>query len=329
MTNFRLRYEERERQILSPRAVLACESKGRVVPEPPCPIRTVFQRDRDRIIHSKAFRRLKHKTQVFINPEGDHFRTRLTHTLEVAQISRTVARALCLNEDLTETIALGHDLGHTPFGHTGEKALTEAGSEYIPGFEFHHYEQSLRVVDILEYLNLTYEVRDGILRHSKGKSNISACDVLPTTLEGRIVRICDRVAYINHDIDDAAEAGILNPDDLPKSATDILGKTRKERINRMVTDMIVSSENEDDIKVSPEIAAATDELKDFMFSNVYLMTPEFIEAKNMIKEMFRQLIEKEDPSLSVEEKVVRVCDFISGMTDSYSLNYARKLSILT
>jgi len=234
--------EEVESKILSPKACLSARSRGRLRPEQPHSIRTAFQRDRDRIIHCKSFRRLKHKTQVFLSPFGDHYRTRLTHTLEVSQIARTIARALRLNEDLTEAIALGHDLGHTPFGHAGEETL----NELLPG-GFCHYEQSLRVVDKLEYdgrgLNLTFEVRDGIYKHSKGRGEILDDDPesMPATLEGQVVRISDVIAYVNHDLDDALRAGLLNEDSLPSRLVDVLGKLHATRIDRLVMDVVDSS----------------------------------------------------------------------------------------
>src|SRR6056297_2297364 len=252
-----------EKEILSKNAVCAADSKGRRIEEKSCDIRTDFQRDRDRIIHSKAFRRLKHKTQVFLAPEGDHYRTRLTHTLEVSQISRTIARALKLNEDLTEAISLGHDLGHTPFGHNGEKTLKD-----ITSFGFEHNIQSLRVVDLLEKhkerqgLNLTFEVRDGILNH-RGAG-------IPITLEGRIVKVADRIAYLNHDIDDAVRAGVIKNDDIPKEVIEILGKTHGERINNMVLDMIEKSLGKEYITMSPNAKNAMDNLRSFMFERIYL-----------------------------------------------------------
>src|SRR6056297_3087946 len=251
--------EEKEFRELSQYATFSRESEGREYEEEKCDVRTCFQRDRDRIIHSKAFRRLKHKTQVFIAPEGDHYRTRLTHTLEVSQIARTIARSLRLNEDLTEAIALGHDLGHTPFGHAGEEALCEVSS-----IDFSHNKQSLRVVDILEQrkkgipgLNLTKEVRDGIVNHTG--------DNIPLTLEGQIVRIADRIAYINHDIDDALRANIISADELPKKAIEILGETHSERIDKMVRDIIEQSWQQDKIKRSFEIKDATSQLRNFLF----------------------------------------------------------------
>ncbi len=297
LSRFRLSSEERERQSLSLFAMLSSNSRGRVRPENPDPIRTAFQRDRDRILHSKAFRRLKHKTQVFIDPGTDHYRTRLTHTLEVAQIARTIARALRLNEDLTEAITLAHDLGHTPFGHGGETALDEVLSEYVPGATFRHYEQSLRIVDILEKdgkgLNLTWEVRDGILGHSKGSKDLGIVsgEQMPDTLEGMVVRISDRIAYINHDIDDAFRAGVIGPADLPKDAIDILGVTHSKRISTMVTNVLLSSESRDFVAMTGEVLKATNQLKDFMFERVYTIdrrgNVEMSKAKFMLIQLFK------------------------------------------
>lgn len=305
----RLAQEEWERKYLSPRATLSSASKGRQVPEEPCAIRTDFQRDRDRITHCKAFRRLKHKTQVFIAPEGDHYRTRLTHTLEVAQISRTVARALRLNEDLTEAIALGHDLGHTPFGHAGEDEL----NRIHPG-GFRHNQQSLRVVDHLEKLNLTWEVRDGILHHS-GPG-------MPQTLEGQIVRICDRVAYINHDIDDALRAGIITPADLPRHCIKVLGDTNSQRINAMVTALIANSQ-EGGISLGAEMAEILDCLRNFMFNNVYVGSSPKLEegkAKHVINQVYHYFVDnpQELPEVYRQDDIRQgICDYIAGMTDRY------------
>ena len=351
----REQYEQLECQILSPFAVKACESRGRLRDEPKDPVRTDFQRDRDRIIHSKSFRRLKHKTQVFIDPEEDHYRTRLTHTLEVAQIARTIARALRLNEDLTEAIALAHDLGHTPFGHAGEAALDEVMREFVPGSGFHHGEQSLRVVDVLEKkgrgLNLTFEVRDGILHHSKGASDLSLDTRGPSTLEGRVVKISDRVAYINHDIDDAIRAGIITEDDLPAEAVAVVGKVLSKRIGAMVTDIIeyslptVASHGSrvtsrgPAIGMSEPFGKATNQLKDFLFAVVYGKDvrgiAELKEAGERLKELFRFYMANpgEMPEIVDQEPGAgdrgpgagdtgalarRVCDFVSGMTDRYA-----------
>jgi len=335
----RERYEQLECEILSPFAVKACESKGRLRDEPKDPVRTDFQRDRDRIIHSKAFRRLKHKTQVFIDPEEDHYRTRLTHTLEVAQIARTISRALRLNEDLTEAIALGHDLGHTPFGHAGEAALDEVMREFVPGSHFHHSEQSLRVVDVLEKhgegLNLTFEVRDGILHHSKGNADLSLDTRGPCTLEGRVVKISDRIAYINHDIDDAVRAGIITVDDLPAEAVAVVGKVLSKRIGAMVEDVILNSLHKApsslSIGMSEPYRKATNQLKDFLFAVVYGKdvrgVAELKQAGECLKKLFRFYMANPgrmgDGGWDVgtgdtAELARRVCDFISGMTDRYA-----------
>ena len=333
--SIRERYEQLEKAALSPKAVAACESRGRLRDEPKCPVRTDFQRDRDRIIHSKSFRRLKHKTQVFIDPEEDHYRTRLTHTLEVAQIARTVARALRLNEDLTEAIALGHDLGHTPFGHAGEEALDAVYREYVPDGCFRHSEQSLRVVDFLEKrgqgLNLTWEVRNGILHHSKGRADLSIDATGPATLEGKIVKISDRVAYINHDIDDAIRAGIICEGDLPKEAVDVVGRSHSARIGEMVIDMIRTSSDLDTIRMSEPTRHATDLLKDFLFAEVYgrdvTGIVELEQAGEMLKRLFRFYMEHPDgvtdmTGAPLEDDVTvrarQVCDLISAMTDRYA-----------
>jgi len=318
--DIRLHTEEVERQILSPLACLSSSSRGRLKPEEECSVRTAFQRDRDRIVHSKSYRRLKHKTQVFIIPEGDHYRTRLTHTMEVAQIARTIARALRLNEDLAEAIALGHDLGHTPFGHAGEKALNDI---FEPGFK--HNEQSLRVVDHLEGgrgLNLTWEVRDGILNHTG--------PVRPSTLEGQIVKISDRVAYINHDIDDAIRGGVLKEDQIPAECREILGKEHRNRINTMVLDLIHSNRSEaDEIKMSPSIQEVTDKLRNFMFQYVYIGSEakrEETKACHVVQHLFSHF--KEHPELFPVEYFRRigpdstdrvVCDYIAGMTDNFAI----------
>mgnify|MGYP000450814465 FL=1 len=313
--------ERTEEKILSPYAALSSKSKGRARPEQKCNIRTDFQRDRDRIIYSKAFRRLKHKTQVFISPEGDHYRTRLTHTLEVSQIARTIARSLRLNEDLTEAIALGHDLGHTPFGHAGERVLKE-----ICSLGFKHNEQSVRVVEKLEKsgrgLNLTYEVLDGILCHTGEKK--------ADTLEGRIVRFADRIAYINHDIEDAIRGGVISQSELPRSCLNVLGNTSGERINNMIVNIIENSLDRDEISMSTEYREATEELRNFMFENVYIGSSAKAEegkAENLIRSLYEKLVE--EPGLLPgefyckipEEGIERVvCDYIAGMTDRYAVN---------
>lgn len=337
ISNIRIEQEELERRHLSPYAALSGESAGRARPEDKCPIRTDFQRDRDRIIHCKAFRRLKHKTQVFIDPEEDHYRTRLTHTLEVSQISRTIARALRLNEDLAEAITLGHDLGHTPFGHAGERALDEIYGEYVPGASFRHGEQSLRVVDFLERegkgLNLTREVRDGILHHSKGSGDISfdAGDG-NGTLEGRVVRIADRIAYINHDIDDAIRAGVLSESDLPGDCIAVLGQRHSARIATMVIDLVENSRDKPELAMSPEVLAATNGLKDFLFDRVYGPTAagprveELRKAEHLVKELFRFYMDHPDllpvwrrrETEELQGRAQVACDFIAGMTDRYA-----------
>ena len=312
--------EELERQNLSPYAALAVNSKGRQRPMEPCQIRTCYQRDVDRIVHSKSFRRLMHKTQVFLQPEGDHYRTRMTHTLEVARISRTIARGLRLNEDLTEAIALGHDLGHTPFGHAGERVL----NEILPG-GFRHNEQSLRVVDRLENggdgLNLCYEVRRGILCHT-GPDKAE-------TLEGQIVRLADKIAYINHDIDDAIRGKIIYPMDIPLSVSQVLGFTHSERINTLTVDIITQSAGKDDILQSPACRDAMHELREFMFEYVYrnpVAKGEEGKAQDMIRRLFEYYerdpdrLPPEYQDIRVEEGVERaVCDYIAGMTDVYAV----------
>lgn len=324
--------ENREKQVLSKYATKACESKGRLTEEEQCPIRTDFQRDRDRIIHSKAFRRLMHKTQVFLSPEGDHFRTRLTHTIEVSQISRTIARGLALNEDLTEAIAMGHDLGHTPFGHSGEDVL----NEIHPG-GFSHNVQSLRVVDLLETrnsgrgMNLTFEVRDGILNHTGS--------AVPVTPEGQIVKTSDRIAYINHDIDDALRSGIITIDDLPKASIRVLGDTHKKRIDTLVRDMISNSWDSPFVKLSDEKLEAMNELRSFMFRNVYhnefvkrvedvskvrtIITSLYEYYNNHPEEISSELLAMSD-DYPVEELVK---DFIAGMTDRYAINTYQELFV--
>ena len=312
--------ERMECETLSPYATLSIHSKGRDVYEEPCDIRPVFQRDRDRILHSKSFRRLMHKTQVFLQPEGDHYRTRLTHTLEVMRISRTIARALRLNEDLTEAIAFGHDLGHTPFGHAGEKALSD-----VTGKPFRHNEQSLRVVDILEKngegLNLTYETRMGIVCHTG--------DQLPDTLEGQIIRLADRIAYINHDIDDACRAGILSNRDIPVEITDVLGETHSQRINTLVMDIISHSQGLDHLERDPGVAEAMEKLRDFMFERVYrnpVAKGEESKARDIIGILYDYYMKHPgklptdfQPQLSFDGIERTVVDYIAGMTDKYAV----------
>ena len=303
--------EEWEQQYLSPFASLSMNTRGRQKEDDECDVRTCYQRDRDRIIHSKAFRRMKDKTQVFLSPEGDHYRTRLTHTLEVAQIARTCANALRLNEQLTEAIALGHDLGHTPFGHAGEAELNELSSK---GFE--HSDQSLRVVDVVEKkgqgLNLTWEVRNGIVNHQT--------KAMPVTLEGKIVRICDKVAYINHDIDDAIRGQILREEDLPKEYTDLLGNSVRERLNTMIHDLIIHSMGKNDILMSDSVFQALMGLRKFMFENVYrnpIAVSEEKKARNLLAALFEYYISNPDELpeeyLFIAEKdgtETAVCDYI-------------------
>jgi len=311
---------QKEEAFLSPYAQRSRLSKGRMKSEEPCPMRTDFQRDRDRIIHTKAFRRLKNKTQVFFSPEGDHYRTRLTHTLDVSQVARSICRNLDLNEDLAEAIALGHDLGHTPFGHAGENCLNA-----LCPHGFLHNEQSLRVVDVLEKdgrgLNLTFEVRDGILNHKR--------DGKPATLEGKAVSLADRIAYLNHDIDDAVRAGILRESDLPVDLIQLLGRTPSERINRMITSIYQCSAGQNKVEMQPEIYRAMDELRSFMFKNVYLtnMTKgEEKRALNMLEVLYTYF--KANPSkmpeffrsLLSEYDIDRVvCDYLSSMSDRYAV----------
>ncbi|MEN6381140.1 MAG: deoxyguanosinetriphosphate triphosphohydrolase [Synergistaceae bacterium] len=318
--NTRVRWEEIEKHILSPFAALSSESKGRAKKEEPCSVRTCFQRDRDRIIHSKSFRRLKYKTQVLLLPEGDHYRTRLTHTLEVSQIARTIARALMLNEDLTEAVALGHDLGHTPFGHMGEKVLDSLAKDHGLG-GFHHAVQSLRVVDCLEKdgrgLNLTWEVRMGIIQHSKGQVDVhSGFDLTePSTLEAWVVRISDSVAYLNHDLDDALRAQIVGFSDIPGSVVDKMGTTHAERINSLIMDII---ENSIDSKptFSPSMLMSIETLRGFLYSSVYRHANAQIEdsrVEHVLTALFKYRMEKckDNPQGAV--------DFISGMTDRFAL----------
>ena len=318
--SFEILVREHENLWLSPLAVRSYETGGRAHEEDEeCRLRTPFQRDRDRIVHSKAFRRLAHKTQVFISPRGDHYRTRLTHTLETAGISRTVARALRLNEDLTEAIALGHDLGHPPFGHTGEQALDEILSERF-GRRFRHNEQSLRVVEVLERdgrgLNLTAETRDGILHHT-GFGD-------PATLEGKIVRLVDRVAYINHDIDDAIRAGILSPADLPREEIELLGERGSRRIDALVHDIVETSAEAGDIVQSEEIGRAMLGLRAFMFERVYLGSAaeeQRATAASTIRRIFADLVERPEalPPELEGDLPQRVTDYVAGMTDRFAL----------
>lgn len=328
--NMRQKQEQREHEYLSPYAAFSDRSMGRDVYEEPCDIRTIYQRDRDRILHSKSFRRLKHKTQVFLAPEGDHYRTRLTHTLEVSQNARTIARALRLNEDLTEAIALGHDLGHTPFGHAGERALNRICPD---GFE--HHRQSIRVVELLENhgkgLNLTKEVRDGILNHqTKG---------CPSTLEGKVVRLSDKIAYINHDVDDAIRGHIIKEEEIPSEFTDVLGHSLRERINTIIHDIVTCSENTDDIRMSPEVERAMMGMRQYMFKSVYtnpVAKGEEQRAESMIAHLFEYYIENLEllPAEYLymidhkgETPARVVCDYIAGMTDRYAIAKFKELSI--
>ncbi len=321
----RERTEEIERDTLSSRATLAAESKGREREEDSDPLRTCFQRDRDRIVHSKAFRRLKHKTQVFLAPEGDHYRVRLTHTLEVSQIARAAARALRLNEDLAEAISLGHDLGHTPFGHLGEQALTP-----FLGRPFRHNEQSLRVVDYLENdgqgLNLTSEVRDGIVNHTWSMPG-------PSTPEAQIVRFADRIAYINHDMDDAVRAGVVATKELPTRAVEVLGRTHSERVNTLVTDLVAHSSDGPEIGLSDATFRALDELRDFLFERVYLRDEarsEQDKAIALVRSLFAHYLEHPDEVPEEYHRApgdlpTRVADYIAGMTDRYALRVYEQL----
>ena len=314
--------EELELRTLSPFASCSRNSRGRDTEETECDIRTVYQRDRDRVVHSKAFRRLKDKTQVFLSPQGDHYRTRLTHTLEVSQIARTIAKALRLNEDLVEAIALGHDLGHTPFGHAGEAALNEICPE-----GFAHYRQSIRVVELLEKngrgLNLTWEVRDGIVNHRTSGH--------PSTLEGQVVRLSDKIAYIHHDMDDAQRAGIVCEQDIPKEIRKVLGDSLRDRLNAMIHNIVLNSRGIDQITMSPEAESAMMDLRKWMFANVYknhVAKKEEGKAKRMLAQMYEYYFQNpEKISKEYYELITMrgqslprvVCDYISGMTDQYSI----------
>ncbi|MBI2875356.1 MAG: deoxyguanosinetriphosphate triphosphohydrolase [Candidatus Tectomicrobia bacterium] len=322
--------EENEKKLFSPKATFSAESRGRERPEPECDVRTAFQHDRDRIIHSKAFRRLKHKTQVFLSPSGDHYRTRLTHTLEVSQIARTVARALRLNEDLTEAISMGHDLGHTPFGHAGEAVL----NRIHPG-GFKHAEQSLRVVDLLERdgqgLNLTWEVRQGILYHSKGlRALFDPQHHLPhLSLEAQIVRLADSVAYVNHDLDDAVRAELIGLDDVPQEALAVLGRTSSQRINTMVRDLIQTCLEQElaGIQMSPQVLETTEILRRFLYHRVYnaeKVHQEFLKASKILEELYGYFVDHPPDRGNggggpPEPRNQGVCDYIAGMSDSYAL----------
>ncbi|MHB8109028.1 MAG: deoxyguanosinetriphosphate triphosphohydrolase [Syntrophorhabdaceae bacterium] len=335
--NIRERLEQREELILSPYAQKSVATRGRVRFEPECDIRPAFQHDRDRITHSKAFRRLKYKTQVFLSP-GDHYRTRMTHTLEVSQVARTIGRALALNEDLIEAIALGHDLGHTPFGHSGEEVL----NDLYPG-GFRHYEQSLRVVDILEKdgagLNLTHEVRDGILKHSKGKGAIIIREDAerPLTKEADIVRIADIIAYINHDIDDAIRGNVMSENDIPAYLTDRLGHTVSDRIDTMVRGVISHTLENGDMRLEcgPELESCMDRMREFLYERVYESTvvhADFIKCSKIVQDLYEYFLGHPDALLKeterddfYDEPITCVRDFIAGMTDRYAFSLFEKL----
>ena len=330
--NYREVTEKRELETLSKYASFSCKSLGREMAEEPCTIRTEYQRDRDRIIHSKAFRRLMHKTQVFLAPEGDHFRTRLTHTIEVSQIARTIARALLLNEDLTEAIALGHDLGHTPFGHNGEAVL----NDIHPG-GFQHNVQSLRVVEVLEShagrrgMNLTKEVRDGIVNHTGPE--------IPFTLEGQIVRFSDRIAYINHDIDDAIRSGVISESDLPKECIDVLGDSHSRRINTMVMDIVENSMGQSSIIMSDPCQEAMNRLRAYMFDNVYKSKKvkrdeDLRNVSNLIASLYEFYIDNPDELPEESKELIKefgkpevVKDYVAGMTDRYAINLYNDLFV--
>ncbi len=342
MTSIREDLEARERQFLAPHACKSADSKGRLRQEPEDPIRPAFQRDRDRIVHSKAFRRLKHKTQVFFAPAGDHYRTRLTHTLEVSQIARTIAKVLRLNEELTEAVTLGHDLGHPPFGHAGERVL----NDLMPG-GFNHYEQSLRVVDVVEQggqgLNLTWEVRDGIVKHSKGKQGVPVGadpDHRAVTVEGQVARVADIIAYVNHDIDDGVRAGVLEASDLPREALRILGSTSSQRIGRMVTDVVhqtLDGGHPTEIRMSDDVLRATLDLRTFLFDSVYensVATAEFHKASGILGGLWEKVHERPEEfldrrTLDTDGIDVAARDFVAGMTDRFAVSLFASLFIPT
>jgi dGTPase len=340
-TSIREELERRERAVLAPQAAKSADTRGRLRPEPEDPVRPAFQRDRDRVVHSKAFRRLKHKTQVFFAPTGDHYRTRLTHTLEVSQIARTIAKVLNLHEELTEAISLAHDLGHTPFGHAGERVL----SDLMPG-GFNHYEQSLRIVDVLENdgrgLNLTWEVRDGIAKHSKGKDGAPVGadpDKRAATLEGQVTRVADLIAYVNHDIDDAARAGILSEKDLPRNAITVLGGSSSTRIGRMVADVVQETiaGGYTELRMSPAVLDATLALRSFLFDAVYeneAATTEFKKATGILGGLWEAVRSRAaeflDPgTIETDGLDTAACDFIAGMTDRYAVALYERLFIPT
>lgn len=322
--NTREMLEKREEETLSPYATLSKNTKGRKIPVDKCDLRTEFQRDRDKIIHSKSFRRLKHKTQVFLTPEGDHYRTRLTHTLEVSQIARTIARCLCLNEDLTEAIALGHDLGHTPFGHSGERGLNK-----ICPYGFKHNLQSLRVVDTLENegegMNLTFEVRNGIVTHTD--------NILPQTAEGQVIRIADRIAYINHDIDDSIRAGVIKYEDIPRDFKEYYGDSRSDRISSMIHNVVKNSSNSNKIRMDEECYSMLLKLRDFMFEKVYMnpfVRAEEERAHNIISELYTYFLKNPEhmPKDYIKNDPHKdVCDYIAGMTDTYCVHVYKELFV--
>ena len=339
MVSIREQLEQLERDVLAPQASRSAESRGRLRDEPQDPIRPVFQRDRDRIIHCKAFRRLKHKTQVFFAPRGDHYRTRLTHTLEVSQIARSIAKVLRLHEELTEAIALGHDLGHPPFGHAGERVL----ATLVPG-GFEHYTQSLRIVDVLENdgrgLNLTWEVRDGIARHSKGRNGLpvgAPAEHRASTIEGQIARVADIIAYVNHDIDDAVRAGLLTNDDLPAEPVKMLGSTSSQRIGTMVTDVVMRTLEGGltEVRMSDEVLEATLGLRSYLFEAVYendIATAEFGKARGILGGLWERVREHPegflDPrTLETEGLDAAARDFLAGMTDRYAISLFERLFI--
>jgi len=347
--SIREEFEKREASFISPFGMQSSKSRGRQRKEEPCPVRTAYQQDRDRIVFSNSFRRLKHKTQVFLAPLGDHYRTRLTHTLEVSEVARTISRALWLNEDLTEAIALGHDLGHTPFGHSGETALKEIYSS-----DFSHNIQSLRVVDVLEQngkgLNLTYEVRDGILKHSKGFGDIMPSDPeeIACSVEGQIVRFADIIAYLNHDLDDAIRSGVIKPDQVPISCSEVLGISHSQRATTMIRDLIFSSKvknNKFTIQFSDPVFLAMTDLRTFLYDNVYRsqrVHDEFVKAKKMITEIYSYFLEnprslsKRMANMEMEipytgdvpvERII--CDFVASITDRYILNLYNEIFVPT
>jgi dGTPase len=341
VASIREQLEQRERQFLARGAARSAETRGRLRPEQEDPIRPAFQRDRDRIVHCKAFRRLKHKTQVFFAPTGDHYRTRLTHTLEVSQIARTIAKVLRLHEELTEAIALGHDLGHTPFGHAGERVL----QQLVPG-GFNHYEQSLRIVDVLENdrqgLNLTWEVRDGIARHSKGKHGLpvgSDPEHRASTIEGQIARVADIIAYVNHDIDDAVRAGILRAEDLPAGPVAALGRSSSQRIGSMVTDVVTRTLDGElaEVRMSDEVLQATLDLRQFLFEAVYendVATAEFSKTEGILGGLWKSVRERpreflDTQTIETEGLDAATRDFVAGMTDRFAVRLYERLYIPT